>query len=349
MQALNMLDAPLQWETERQNRIHREAVEQKKRQSRGDDARREPAVAVAASRALPADVVAPTHECADKVFHIPDMRSALMFVGDAAEGDEWSKPFSLFKADMQPWLSFLKGYNASRLFLEIASTGRGEAIVRQDHSQIDFAVRALLALKQASVNIILEPPVQINSQVEYHDLEDELRVSRDPAQARALVRRAEAVHEKQLAQAVAKGRQMGNLLYDALMGEGHVNLIRAWEKVHQRKPTVEELHLMLTTGRVRLERRAPAAIAQERPPQQPAIVARKEAALPKPPEALVAKEMPSSPQVAMADNRTTRTGTTAAPESEPVATHHRRRKLLMYLFHVTLCSAALVAYAWVMM
>src|SRR3982751_3011912 len=55
-------------------------------------------------------------EWRDCVRTIPDIRSALLPLDPSETGIEWSKAFSLPKADLEPWVSFLKGYQASSLF-----------------------------------------------------------------------------------------------------------------------------------------------------------------------------------------------------------------------------------------
>lgn len=291
----------LQRETERQNRIYQDAIARKKNQTRAEDARIEPQFAqpvggkIAANRFAPPQRDEPSSDGADarpaadafpshagpsepsvtaedpaqawsqKLRRIPDIRSALIPMPDQADAGIWSKPFSLVKADMEPWLSFYKGYTQSRLFLDGASALAGE---ERRVPSVDFAVRALLDLKQVDVKAILEPPVQINGPVEYVEMEEDLRACRSEAEARGLMKSASDVHHTQLRKAVEKGREMGALLYDALMGDGHVNLIKAWEGVHGRRPTVEELHLMLTTGRTKLAQ--PKRVQAEVMPEAPA-------------------------------------------------------------------------------
>lgn len=272
MPALDVHDSHLQAETERQNRIHQNVLEQRKTQARVDSTYADGGHAEAAPKDSPIDL----QEWIDKIHAIPEMRSALIHLDEEAHVEKWSKPFSLAKADMEPWLSFYKGYKQSRLFIETSATkqseGDGEAC-----PEPDFAVRALLQLKQADSRIIFEPPVRISGQVVYFDVEGELETSRDPARLKALLRSAAKVHDAELRKAVEKGREMGNMLYDALMGEGHAHLINAWIEVFDRKPNIQELHLMLTTGRVKvLEQKTPAAApkpqkAEDREPLTRAI------------------------------------------------------------------------------
>ncbi len=351
MQALDVLDAPLRWETERQNRIHQEALELKKKQLRGNDARKDLPLAGNTGRAnlnasADATLAEPgmaQQEWIDKVRQIPDMRSALIPMDDASDPAAWSKPFSLFKADIEPWLSFYRGYRESRLFLQDSHPGDDT----QDASQLDFPVRALLGLKQASAKIILEPPVQINGLVEYHDLEGELSVCRDATLAKALFKVANEVHESHLRKAVDKGREMGNQLYDAMMGEGHANLVRAWEKVYRRKPTIDELHLMLTTGRVRqtgkrMQVPEPRGIVRQRI----APVAR--GAAPDDRDDAVVVSLIQSPRsdavVAVSPAQTGKDASAVEAGSEP----GRKRSILIHLVQALACCAALAALVFVL-
>lgn len=271
MHAMDLPKNALQWETERQNRIHQDAIEQKKKQMLHDEvsAGLQPAEKMIREVSLanaPDDSVGAVQGRTDALRRIPDMRSALMPFNDDAESASWSKPFSLLKADFEPWLSYYKGYAGSRLFLDTTSADNSSAVTRSE-SSIDYAVRALLELKRANSQIILDPPVLISGPVEYIEFQAELKACRDALQAATLVKYATEAHESQLRQAVEKGRNMGNLLHDALMGEGHANLVKAWETVFKRKPNVEELHLMLTTGRIKVSRARPSPAVQ--PKMQP--------------------------------------------------------------------------------
>ncbi|HYD96843.1 MAG TPA: hypothetical protein VEC01_16050 [Noviherbaspirillum sp.] len=340
MHALDLRDNALQWESERQNRIHQDALEQKKKQMRLEAVRRD-----APAERAPAAPPLPLEELIDKVYRIPDMRSALMPLDDDAE--TWSKPFSLAKADMEPWLSFYKGYRQSRLFLE----GAG-AVAESGMPALDFPVQALLELRQVNVRLIVEPPVQINGQVEYLDVEGELANSNDPAHVRALLRTAVLAHDQQLGVAVEKGRAMGDLLHDALLGEGHVHLIKAWERVYRRKPTVEELHRMLTTGRTQppVEKKAAANEIRQRPAPTtpPAIEPRPR---PAPPQAAVAA--PASPRKQPAplpqpvipelddDDDDEAIVTLGKAAGKPA---QRGRRIAWHLAHAALGCAALAAY-----
>lgn len=178
----------------------------------------------------------------DKLQAVPAMRSALIPLEDD-EGGNWSKPFSLVKADFEPWLSYYAGYCNSRLFLGPVSGEEGRRA-------LDYPVRALLALRKLDPALILEPLVQIEGPVEYFDVSRVPRAKWDGGLTQSLARAAEAMHRNQLRRAGECGLELGNQLHDALLGEGMSNLIRTWEKVHARKPSPHELHLMLTTGRV---------------------------------------------------------------------------------------------------
>jgi hypothetical protein len=201
----------------------------------------------------------------DKLQAVPAMRSALIPL-DAGEEANWSKPFSLLKADFEPWLSYYTGYRNSRLFLQAAGP------IRRDPKALDYPVRALLELKKVDVRLIFEPPVQIDAPVAYFDAAHAPGAGRDRGLAESLARAAEAMHRGQLRRAQERGLEMGNHLHEALLGDGLSNLIHAWEKVWERKPTPHELHLMLTTGRTEpvktpaaADVRAPASVAAATP------------------------------------------------------------------------------------
>lgn len=212
-------DDILKRETERQRHLQQEArkaVQEKKARPRTADA----------------------GDSSGRIRSIPDMRSALIPLDEKSEGVGWSKPFSLSKADLEPWLSFLRGYRQSRLFPDADRNADG-----QSESQLDIVIQAFLELKRLDPKVILEPAVQINRPVEYFDTVEASTTS-PPGIGRD-------VNAGQLAKAAAKGREMGNRLYDALLGEGYINLTKAWEDAHQRKPTVNELHLLLSSGRAK--------------------------------------------------------------------------------------------------
>lgn len=343
MHALELRDNALQWETERQNRILQNAAEQKKKQTRLETVQREQATAAGAEGAPAVHL----NEWIDKVSAIPDIRSALIPL-DNEEG--WSKPFSLAKADMEPWLSFFKGYRQSRLFLHPLPQAAVTSDQAAAEAGIDYPVRALLELKRASMWLITEPPVQINGQVEYFDTEAALNSGQDSSQFRALLRGAVLTHDKQLKLAEEKGREMGDSLYDALMGEGHANLIKAWEKVYQRKPTVEELHQMLSSGRVKAVVERKAAQAESRPaapePARPAVVTRPvpERRPPALPKEMPAPPAPATPAIQEEDDEAIVTLSSGTIQKTG---QKRPRKLLWHLLHATIGCAALAAYLFV--
>lgn len=346
MQALDLRDNSLQWETERQNRIHQDAVEQKKKQARLESARRESPRNDPITQAV---AIAP-EEWIDKIHRIPNMRSALIPPDDDLNIEGWSKPFSLHKADMEPWLSYYKGYKQSRLFIETPAA-RNAPAGEQSELSLDFPVRALLELKQVNARLISEPPVQIDGQVEYPDLGDEIRDSRDSMRVRALLKYVGDMHNAQLRTAVEKGREMGNLLHDALMGEGHANLIKAWINAHKRKPTVDELHLMLTTGRVKIsaERKPPMAESMERLPEPKHIAPAIKSVPVKQPEAVVPHERVPQRDAAKADKKIVIPEAAVAEPDFSVAEApekgNRKLKILLYLLQGAVCCVALAAIA----
>lgn len=177
----------------------------------------------------------------DKLQAVPAIRSALIPIEGSALV-EWSSPFSLVNADFEPWLSYYKGYLSSRLFLQISAAAH-------QAPQIDYPVRAYLELKGLDWRYILSPPVQIDGPVEYFDAKRAPQNGRQSVLIESLTRASEAMHRSQLRRAQDRGRDMGNQLHDAILGEGLINLILAWERKYQRKPSPHELHLMLTTGR----------------------------------------------------------------------------------------------------
>lgn len=346
MQALEFHDNSLQWESERQNRLHQSAVEQKKKQMWMESAQRDNPRIDTASAEMPIAL----DEWIDKVHRIPEIRSALIPLDDGADDEEWSKPFSLAKADMEPWLSFYKGYKQSRLFLENSST-RNTTGDEQIWPTPDYAVRAILELKQVITKLIAEPPVQINRQVEYFDLEGELKLNREPMRVKALLKSAASIHDAELRRAVEKGKEMGNLLHDALLGEGHGNLIKAWTKVFNRKPTIDELHLMLTTGRVKAspERR------MQSPEARPKFIEPRSSEPSAP--ALPEKEgpevvAPNAPVVRIEPTALAKMVADTEPDDEAPVTFEtkdagdNKRKILWYLIQAAVCCAALAAIAF---
>lgn len=360
MHALDVVDNPLKWETERQNRIHQEAVEQRKQLAGARPAGRTQPTNDAVSRkmesALPADVVQKSFigdvdrlrdYWIDKVLRIPRIRSALVPLDEATEGDKWSRPLSLKKAEIEPFASFFRGYRRSRLFLEPVSLRAGQ-VDGSEVLQLDFPVRALFELRGFDAKLIFDPPVQIDAQIEFHDLEEDLRDCRDHVRMRSLIEMAENMHDKQLDQAVVKGREMGDALHDALMGEGHVNLIRAWQRLHQRKPTVQELHLMLTTGRISVEQRQDAAPVSGMPRPAPMPEGR-------PTEAMPTRAVPALPRVVVpqaapipveVDVPEKEADAIAPANGAKASSSSRVRQVLLYLFHAAVGTAALAAYTW---
>jgi hypothetical protein len=287
-------------------------------------------------------------ESAYKVRRIPDIRSGLIPLGEEMDGNEWSKVFSLPKADMEPWISFLQGYSKSRLFLEPTPSERNRIAPGQSEPLVDFAVRAILDLKQISDKVIREPLVQIKGTTDYLDLSGELRVCHDPAHAKSLIKNINDIHASQLKKATEKGREMGDLLYEALMGDGYVNLVNAWEKVYRRKPNVEELHLMLTTGRLN---RSP----QERPQGAQLKATRlKENLHPNKidagdPQTRQGKFHQAAAVSAAVQSELPGTGIGKVQAAEKNAgdqkqNRDRKWKKFLYAFYVSLCCAGFIAY-----
>lgn len=341
----------LERETERQQRLQQEArkaFEQKRAQLRGEPLKPEvwPMPSPAQRAPLPQQSVAAqvsANESINKLCSIPEIRSALIPLDEALEGEQWSKPFSLAKAEMEPWAAYLQGYYASRLFPLPADSPSSQL-------SMDVAVQALLELKRIDPRFILEPVVQIDQPAEFLDLAAELQQCRDPAQARRLTAIANDVHEAQLVKAIEKGRELGDHLYHALLGEGFVNLIHAWERVYKRKPSVNELHHMLTNGCVRIIPDAP-SVARERLLPERTTVVRRPPEIP-PPQTAVRDEKPQAmPSVSTAP---------AAPVITPVALESddtntvtffgtqfrltRWQKILLQVFNLVLCGAAVAAY-----
>ncbi|HVL77596.1 MAG TPA: hypothetical protein VM406_16400, partial [Noviherbaspirillum sp.] len=200
---------------------------------------------------------------------IPAIRSAFIPLADDGRDSRWSKPFSLIKADFEPWLSFYAGYCDSRLFL--AGSSVETALVP------DYPVQALFSLRALDARLLHEPLVQIDAPVEYFDASRAPRAGRVAARSESLARAADAMHRSQLRRAVERGRDMGNALHEALLGNGLSNLIGAWEKRHGRKPNPHELHLMLTTGRAEPVKQAP-PVVEAQAPARPAPPATRPAA-----------------------------------------------------------------------
>ncbi|HJV50326.1 MAG TPA: hypothetical protein VJ652_02640 [Noviherbaspirillum sp.] len=341
----------LQQETERQRRLleeARKAVEQEKVRMRQGGVRRiEPSLDETPAMPIPQqgefredgrqdyalplpgdEEMPPPAEFIVPLRSVPDMRSALIPLDDDADGAIWSKPFSLPSADMEPWLSFLRGYRASALFPEQASAGSG--------LRVDAAVQALLELKGIDIKVILEPAVQINGPVEYAE----------DVPAQAISGNEHSVHESQLAKAFEKGREMGDHLYDALLGEGYVNLVQAWEKVHSRKPSVSELHFMLTTGRVKpseeIQPRRPEMVENLYPPKAPVVVAE---TAPRKQEVVSLENSVSMPKAGFL--RRISTGLIGGKLKAKFAIRDKR-KLIFHLSHLALVGVAIVVYCIVM-
>jgi hypothetical protein len=246
----------LQLETERQNRIYQEALELKRLQARTketcDDQQPANEDSLEASTSMPLDHAADSPpSLSNVILSLPDLRIAF-YRPDENGQTRWSKPFLLSKLDMEPWLSYFNGYRKSRLFLERSIANGNDNADENSELHIDFAVRALFDLKRIDAIVILDPLVQISGHVEYVDLDEEVRTCRTSHMALSLAESGHKAHRKQLETAFAKGLQLGNELHEALLGEGLVHLIAAWENICGRKPTIEELHLMLTTRRIKI-------------------------------------------------------------------------------------------------
>jgi hypothetical protein len=381
----------LERETERQKRMQQEArkaLELKKARLRDPDAlatppamavepAKEPAKGSAPARPVPMTErpVAAVTESIDKVRTIPELRSALIPLDPELEGDTWSKPFSLPKADLEPWQSYLRGYYESRLFPE-ARQKEGQ----RDETALDFGVQALLELKRIEPRLIIEPVVQIDQPVEYLDLAGELRKCTDPLQARSLAGIANDVHEAQLRKAVETGRALGDHLCDALLGDGHANLIKAWERRYHRKPNVSELHVMLSTGRVKViveapksaneshsSRPAPQPVAESRPDpveepvsmsSMPSTDSHEAGKTGQPKQSAPSSQSASPPQtplhrrplVAIVGDDDTDGMPAPEPEAgfmKSLAKKFRfsnRQKILLHTLHLAVCCAATAAY-----
>lgn len=322
MHALEVRPDVLDWESERHNRLM-----QQDQRARNDEAR---------GRLQLVDAPPAAPPWLDKLQAIPAIRSGLIPLDEANEYDVWSKPFSLVKADFEPWLSFYTGYLGSRLFLNAPKRGQ------DGPPELDFPIRALLDLKKVDPRLIIEPPVQIDGPVEFFDAERAPHAERGAALAQSLARASDAMHKSQLRRAVERGRDMGNLLHDALLGDGVTNLIRAWERVYQRKPSVHELHVMLTTGRTAPVQPRPAAPAAAEVNPVPPVPRSTRAAAPAAAtgSALHAPgAMPRSPVAAPATTEPPK-----AVEAVPFAAKEPEHSLLWYLAHATglTCAGALI-------
>lgn len=341
----------LERETERQQRLQQEArkaFEQKRAQLRGEPLKPEvrPVSSPAQHTPLPQQSVAAqvlVNESIARLCSIPEIRSALIPLDETLEGKQWSNPFSLVKAEMEPWAAYLQGYYASRLF-PLSADSPGSQL------SIDVAVQALLELKRIDPRFILEPVVQIDQPAEFLDLAAELQQCRDAVQARKLTAIANDVHEAQLVKAIEKGRELGDHLYHALLGEGFVNLIHAWERAYKRKPSVNELHHMLTNGTVRVIPDASFVAMRERPlpegttmvrrplevPPQPAVRDGKPQAMPPVPTA------PATPAIASAAVASDNADTVTFLGAQFRLT--RWQRILLQAFNLVLCGAAVAAY-----
>ncbi|MFC7514611.1 hypothetical protein ACFQUU_06305 [Herbaspirillum sp. GCM10030257] len=199
--------------------------------------------------------------------------------------------------------------------------------------------------------------MQIDAQIDFHALEEELRDCRDHVRARNLIKFARNVHDKQLEQAVVRGREMGNALHDALMGEGHGNLIHAWTQKHKRKPTVQELHLLLKKEKITADNRRPAAVADpvmERSTRPVVDMVREEVSVAPAapwiePASQVAQLKQTAPQSIQTRPSIVVSDTAIEGQSEAAtkkAVPSRARQLLIYGLHAIICTTALIAYAW---
>ena len=344
----------LERETERQQRLQQEArkaFEQKRAQLRGEPLTPEVCPVSSPTQApLPQQSVAAqvsANESIAKLCSIPEIRSALIPLDEALEGKQWSKPFSLVKAEMEPWAAYLQGYYVSRLF-PLPADSPGSQL------SIDVAVQALLELKRIDPRFILEPVVQIDQPAEFLDLADELQQCRDPAQVRRLTAIVNDVHEAQLVKAIEKGRELGDHLYHALLGEGFVNLIHAWERVYKRKPSVNELHHMLTNGSVRVIPDAPSVTTQERSLPERTTMVRRPLEV-SPPQPVVRDGKPQArPLVPTAPVVPTIASATVASGDADTVTFFgaqfrltRWQKILLQVFNLVLCGAAVAAYFFI--
>lgn len=292
----------------------------------------------------------------DRVRMLPEMRSALIALDERVEGSGWSYAFSLCKADLEPWLSYYSGYKKSQLFAAQAAGQRAPL-------QLQYEVQAILELKSWDKKLILEPPVQINRPVEYLDLISELNTCRNPQQAQEMAKIANEAHDRLLAEAMEKGREMGDRLYHALLGPDFINLSMQWQKLYQRKPSVEELCCMLTTGRIKIipakrpvtprpplrqqkntVQRAP--VHQEKPQPAPVVMAEPEQT----PDVIVNIRQPEGavarPQQYNAGATNRKTAQIAQKLADETRKRSRLRRILRYLCQVSICCAALAAHAF---
>ena len=285
-------------------------------------------------------------EWRDCVRTIPDIRSALLPLNQSETGIEWSKAFSLPKADLEPWVSFLNGYQASSLFTAATRPVHTDPSSQQPALQLQFEVQAILELRGLAAQLILEPPVQISSPAEYLDLIAELEACRDQVHATELAKICNEVHASRLEQAVEKGREMGDRLYHALLGPDFINLAREWEKRYQRKPSVDEMYCMLTRGCVKVvAAKRPAPTERRAPQHQPTAGApARQIVADRPRETIEAKAAPAQFNTDMTNRKAE---SVARQIAEETCKSNRKRKILLHLFHFAVCCAALATHAFV--
>ncbi len=299
------------------------------------------------------------HQWSDRVRALPEMRSALVALSAAEDGITWSSPFSLPKADLEPWLSYLAGYKKSSLFASPARSVDAQAGGLPIAPQLQPEVQALLKLRKVDPRLILEPPVQISGPVEYLDLIAELKACRDPRHAQELAKVANEIHDNLLAQALEKGREMGEHLYHALLGPDFTNLAKEWQKIHQRKPSIDELCYMLTTGNIKIipAKPRPAAGTVQRQ-EKPVLRDRPNPVAPPPRPAPAASVTPVAPSVSRqattaaakpqqynAESTSRKVALVARQIAAETAKHNRFRKVLRHLCQISVCCAALAAHA----
>lgn len=293
-------------------------------------------------------------EWRDCVRAIPDIRPALLPLDPSETGIAWSKAFSLPKADLEPWVSFLNGYRASSLFTAASRPVHADPSAQQPALQLQFEVQAILELRGLAVRLILEPPVQISSPAEYLDLIAELESCRDQAHATELAKICNEVHASRLAQAVEKGREMGDRLYHALLGPDFINLAREWEKRYQRKPNVDEMYCMLTSGCVKVvvpkrpaptERKAPRHQERAEPTARPIVADRSQQTSQQTTQQT--SETKAAPAPFNTDMTNRKAESVARQIAEETGKSNRKRKILLHLFHLAVCCAALATHAFV--
>lgn len=299
-------------------------------------------------------------EWRDRVRTLPEIRSALIPIDEMDEDIEWSSAFSLPKANLEPWLSFFEGYKQSSLFAGPARPLQDDACGEAPVLQLQFEVQAILSLRNLPAKVIMEPPVRISAPVVYLDLLAELATCSDPAQAQGLAKIANEVHESRLEQAVAKGREMGNRLYHVLLGADCTNLSREWQRIHRRKPSVDEIYNMLTTGGIKplpvkrppppssetqaMPRPARTAAASVKAPLVPDQVREK---IEKKVEKNIEKSVETAERVPQYNAATTNRNAESVARKiiEETRKKNRIRKILLHLFQFTICCLGLVTHA----